>query len=84
MKFGDIAQRAKKVIDQRGGTDALKKDAQQLKDIARGSGSLQEKAKKAAGALKEPGARREPGGTGSVYETSGSERPDEPPATPRT
>jgi hypothetical protein len=59
MRLNDLVNRAKKVVDQRGGTDALKEDAQELKDIASGKGTAQEKAKRAAEALKEPGA---PGG----------------------
>jgi hypothetical protein len=59
MRFGDLVNKAKKVVDQRGGTEALKQDADELKDIARGQGSAQEKAKRAAEALKDPGA---PGG----------------------
>jgi hypothetical protein len=63
LKLGRLAQRAKQVIDQRGGSDALKKDADELRDIARGGGSLQDKAKKAAQALKEPGAAGAPAPT---------------------
>lgn len=49
---------AKRQIDKRGGTDALKQDAQQLRKIAAGPGSAGDKAKRAADALKDPG----PGG----------------------
>ena len=56
MRFGDLVNKAKKVVDQRGGTQALKQDADELKDIARGRGSTQDKAKRAAEALKDPGA----------------------------
>jgi hypothetical protein len=59
MRLGDLVNKAKKVVDQRGGTEALKQDADELKDIARGQGSAQDKAKRAAEALKDPGA---PGG----------------------
>jgi hypothetical protein len=59
MRLGDLVNKAKKVVDQRGGTEALKQDANELKDIARGQGSAQDKAKRAAEALKDPGA---PGG----------------------
>jgi hypothetical protein len=68
MRFGDLVNKAKKVVDQRGGTEALKQDADELKDIARGQGSAQDKAKRAAEALKDPGA---PGG-------ERRERPPEP------
>ena len=43
-----VAERAKKTIDERGGTDALKEDADELKEIAKGKGSVGDKAKKAA------------------------------------
>lgn len=59
MRLNDLMNRAKRIVDQRGGTDALKEDAQELKDIASGKGTTQDKAKRAAEALKEPGA---PGG----------------------
>ncbi len=59
MKLGSLVNRAKRVVEQRGGTDALKKDAQELKDIASGKGSTKDKAKRAAEAMKDPGA---PGG----------------------
>jgi hypothetical protein len=55
VNFKRLADRAKDVVDKRGGTDALKEDAQELKDIAKGKGSLKDKAKAAAGALKDPG-----------------------------
>lgn len=55
-KWKVLADQAKKVVDQRGGTDALKRDAENLKGIAKGKGSLSDKAKAAADALKEPNA----------------------------
>ncbi len=54
-----LTDRAKKVVEKRGGTDALKEDADELKDIAKGQGSLQEKARAAGRALKDPGAADE-------------------------
>ena len=60
MNFKRLSQQAKRLIDRRGGTDSLKEDAAELRDIARGEGSMSEKAKAAAGAVKEPGARQEP------------------------
>ena len=55
VNFRSLADRAKKVVDKRGGTDALKEDAEELKDIATGKGSASDKAKAAAEALKDPG-----------------------------
>ena len=51
-----LTDQAKKVVDKRGGSDALKEDADELKDIAKGKGSLKDKAKAAREALKDPGA----------------------------
>ena len=56
MDIGKLADEAKKLIDERGGMDALKEDALELKDIATGRGSLTDKAKAAAEALQDPGA----------------------------
>jgi hypothetical protein len=50
-----LTDRAKKIVDKRGGTDALKDDADELKDIAKSKGSLKDKAKAAGGAIKDPG-----------------------------
>lgn len=69
--FGKARKRAEVVVEKRGGTEALKADAAELKDIARGKGSLKDKAKEAADALKDPGAK---GGT--------TPDPTEPPRTP--
>lgn len=55
MRFGNIANKAKQAVDKRGGVDALKGDAAELKEIAKGKGSLKDKAKAAGGALKDPG-----------------------------
>jgi hypothetical protein len=57
MDIGKITDKAKEIIDERGGMDALKKDAEELKDIATGEGSLTDKAKAAAEAIKDPGAK---------------------------
>jgi hypothetical protein len=56
VNFRRLADQAKKVVDKRGGTDALKEDAEELKDIAAGQGSMKEKAKAAGEAIKDPGA----------------------------
>jgi hypothetical protein len=55
VNFRRLADQAKKIVDKRGGTDALKEDADELKDIASGEGSLKDKAKAAGDAIKEPG-----------------------------
>lgn len=56
MDFNRLIGKGKKLIDDRGGTDALKEDAQELADVAKGEGSLTDKGKAAAAALREPGA----------------------------
>lgn len=55
MDFKKMTDRAKDLVKDRGGTDSLKEDAAELKDIATGKGSLTDKAKDAAEALKDPG-----------------------------
>jgi hypothetical protein len=65
------AEKAKQQVDKRGGTDALKEDAEELKGIAKGKGSLKDKAKSAGKAIKEPGAK------GSERPPAGSEKPTE-------
>lgn len=56
MGFADIAKKAKSAFEKRGGGEALKKDVGELKDIAKSEGSIADKAKKAAEAIKNPGA----------------------------
>lgn len=56
MDIGKITDQAKKIIDDRGGVDALKEDAGELKDIVEGEGSTTDKAKAAVEAIKDPGA----------------------------
>ena len=56
MKMNKLFDKAKKAIDDRGGMDSLKEDAAELKEVAKGKGSLSDKAKAAAAAIKEPGA----------------------------
>lgn len=56
MDFKRLQAQAKRLIDKRGGTASVKEDAEELKDIARGHGSATDKAKRAAEALKDPGA----------------------------
>jgi hypothetical protein len=50
-----LTDRAKDIVNKRGGTGALKEDAEELKDIASGKGSLTDKAKAAGKAVKDPG-----------------------------
>lgn len=57
MDLKKLTSKAKDAIDKRGGVDSLKGDAEELKKIAKGKGSMTDKAKAAAAALKEPGAK---------------------------
>jgi len=58
MNYKLFANVAKKMVDKRGGTEALKQDLDKLQKIAKGEGSVSTKAGKAAEALKNPGPRR--------------------------
>ena len=57
INFKRLSDQAKKIVDKRGGTDALKQDAEELRGIAKGKGSLTDKAKAAGKAVKDPGAK---------------------------
>jgi hypothetical protein len=59
VDFKKLGDRAKDLVEKRGGTESLKQDAAELKEIATGKGSLSDKAKAAAAALKDPGSRAE-------------------------
>ena len=56
MDFSRLKEKAKGIVEKRGGSDDLKEDASELKDIASGQGSTGDKAKQAAEALTDPGA----------------------------
>jgi hypothetical protein len=57
MGLSDLVNRAKDLVQKRGGSEALKADADELKDIAKSDASMSEKAKQSADALKDPGAK---------------------------
>ncbi len=56
MDLKRLSDRAKDLVEKRGGTDSLKRDAEELRKIAGGKGSLGDKAKAAKEALTKPGA----------------------------
>ena len=56
MNWKAMADKAKQTFQQRGGSEAAKEDAEELRDIAHGHGSITDKAKEAAAAIREPGA----------------------------
>jgi hypothetical protein len=58
MGLRDLFRRGKRTVEERGGTEALKEDAKELKDIAAEKGSsVADKAKDAAGAIRDPGRK---------------------------
>jgi hypothetical protein len=59
-RLKNVADKAKEQVEKRGGSDALKQDAEELKGIAKGKGSLKDKAKAAGKAIKDPGAADKP------------------------
>jgi hypothetical protein len=56
-RFSSLANKAREMFNKRGGTEAAKGDLQELKDIQARGGSISDKAKAAADALKEPGMK---------------------------
>ena len=56
MNWKAMADKAKQAFQQRGGSKAAKEDAEELRNIAQGQGSIADKAKEAAAAMREPGA----------------------------
>ena len=56
MDFKRLSGRARELVEKRGGSEGLKRDAEELRRIAKGPGGVRDKAKSAAGALKRPGA----------------------------
>ena len=52
MKLSNMFNRAKQEVDKRGGVDALKEDASELRGIAKQKGSMGDKAKAAGQAIK--------------------------------
>ena len=79
MDFKSLQRKAKQLIDRRGGTDSRKADAEELKDIARGPGSVADKAKRAGDALKDPGVKGP-----DTPASSHSPAPDQPAPPGRT
>jgi hypothetical protein len=84
MGLSDLVNRARDIVQKRGGTEALKADAEELKDIAKSDASTSEKLKKGAEALKEPGAQggrqegagaqKDPGAEGTRPEGAGAQK----------
>ncbi len=79
VNFKKLTDQAKDLVEKRGGTEGLKQDAAQLKEIAKGEGTLSDKAKAAAAALKETGEGK-PGAESSQPAAGGTEAPASTPA----
>jgi hypothetical protein len=56
MDLSRLTSKAKDMFARRGGSEAAKEDAQELKDIARSDATMGDKAKAGFEALKDPGA----------------------------
>jgi hypothetical protein len=56
MDWKGMAEKAKQVYQRRGGSKAAKEDAEELRNIAQRQGSITDKTKNAAAAIREPGA----------------------------
>jgi hypothetical protein len=56
VDFKDLADKAKQIVDERGGIQSVEEDAKEVDGILTGDGSLTDKAKEAFKAIKEPGA----------------------------
>ena len=80
MNLKSLFNKGKKIVDERGGVDSLKEEANELKDIAKGKGSLSDKAKDAAAAIKEPGApgSEEPAAGAAKPQGEGEPKPPQP------
>jgi len=80
VDFKKLSTQAKGLVEKRGGTDSLKKDAAELSEIAKGKGSLSEKAKAAAAALKDPGSDEPANAAAAAPAADSGPKPD--PAAP--
>jgi hypothetical protein len=77
MNFARLAKTAKRIVDKRGGVEALKADAEELKKIAKSEASIGTKAGAAVKAIKDAGAKDPEQAAG---ETVGGEQPAGAPA----
>jgi hypothetical protein len=75
MNWKAMADKAKQTFQQRGGSKAAKEDAEELRDIAQGQGSVTDKAKQTAAAIREPGAHHP---DSSDVQSHGGSEPQQP------
>jgi hypothetical protein len=73
-----LMERAKELFTRRGGAEAAKQDAQEIKDIAQSDASMGDEAKQAFEAVKEPGAPGEAGTAGEEQRPAGEEQRPRP------
>jgi hypothetical protein len=66
MGLRDLTDKAKQVFEERGGSERAKQDGDALKRIAKGEGSLSDKAKAGMERLREEPAGSGPGETGAA------------------
>lgn len=76
MNWKAMADKAKQTFQQRGGSEAAKEDAEELRDIVRGQGSITDKAKEAAAAIREPGAHQPDSVGTQPHPVNGVQRPN--------
>jgi hypothetical protein len=69
-----IMDKAKELFTRRGGADAAKQDAQEVKDVAQSDASMGDKAKEGFQAVKDPGAPGEEGTAGEGQSPAGEEQ----------
>ncbi len=81
VDFKKLSDRAKDLVEKRGGTESLKQDAAELREIAKGQGTLSDKAKAAAAALKETGAK-DPAEPAAAAAPPADPAPKQDPAAP--
>ena len=80
VNFKKLTDKAKDVVDKRGGMDSLKEDAEELRSIAKGKGSLKDKATAAGKAVKDPGAKGPDPGERHAEHGHHGEKHAQPPA----
>lgn len=77
-KLADRAKTAKQVVDQQGGTEGLKAKAEKLRGVAKGGGSMSDRAKAAAKVAREkPNPANEVAGDDASGPIGGGSAPPE-------
>ncbi len=79
-----MANRAREIVEKRGGPQSVKEDAEELQEIAKGQGTMSDKLKRAAQAIKDPAARRGASAQTGPATAGVSEPPNQATAQPIT